>query len=248
MKRGQIPGILALLFVCAVAFIPAMAAGAVPLTNDTATDYYNAAVTLTAQGDYTKAIELYDLALASNTTMMNKTDALLYTYQGKSYSQIQLGNYTGAIVTLDIGLSTFPNDQMLWNNKGFAQYSLGQYSDAVTSYDKAIAIDGNYTRALINKGDALVKLENYQDATTAYQAALAQNPADNEIAAKLADAQNATASSQQSSQQVSLIVLALVIVIVVAAVAYYVTRKGTADDKKDEKPVEKKSEKKKSKK
>lgn len=248
MKRGQIPGLLALLFVCAVAFIPAMAVGAVPTTNDEATDYYNAAVQLTAQGNYTEAIALYDKALASNITMMNKTDALLYTYQGKSYSQIQLGNYSGALSTLDTGLSAFPKDEMLWNNKGFAQYNLGQYTDAVASYDRAIALDANYTGAMVNKGDALVKMGNYQDAATAYQAALVINPVDNQTAAKLADAQNATASSQQSSQLGILIVLAVVVILVAAGVAYYVTRKGAARDKKPDGTPEKTSGKKKDKK
>ena len=83
---------------------------------------------------------------------MNRTDALLYTYQGKAYAQIQLGNYTEAIVTLDTGLARFPTDPMLWNNKGYAQYSLGKYADAVTSYDRALASDGNYTLALSQQG------------------------------------------------------------------------------------------------
>jgi len=244
MKRGQIPGLLALLFVCAVAFIPAMAVGAVPTTNDEATDYYNAAVQLTAQGNYTEAIALYDKALASNITMMNKTDALLYTYQGKSYSQIQLGNYSGALTTLDTGLSAFPRDEMLWNNKGFAQYNLGQYTDAVASYDRAIALDANYTGAMVNKGDALVKMGNYQDAAIAYQAALVINPVDNQTAVKLADAKNAAASSQS----VILIVLAVVVIIAAAGVAYYVTRKGAAGDKTTAGTPEKTSGKKKNKK
>ena len=166
-----------------------------PITHDAATDYYNAAVQLTANGDYAGAIALYDKALGSNTTMMNRTDALLYTFQGKSYAQIQLGNYTDVIVTIDTGLEKFPTDPMLWNNKGYAQYSLGKYADAVTSYDRALASDGNNTLALINKGDALVKLGNYQDAIMTYKAALENDPGNNATATKLADAEKAAAST-----------------------------------------------------
>ncbi len=69
MKRGQILGILALLLVCAITIIPAMAANETTPT-DAATGYYNAAVQLTGAGDYSGAIALYDKALGSNTTMI----------------------------------------------------------------------------------------------------------------------------------------------------------------------------------
>ncbi|WP_292424820.1 tetratricopeptide repeat protein [Methanoregula sp.] len=226
MKRGQILGILALLLVCVVTVIPAMAV--VPITHDAATDYYNAAVQLTANGDYAGAIALYDKALSSNTTMMNRTDALLYTFQGKSYAQIQLGNYTDVIVTVDTGLEKFPTDPMLWNNKGYAQYSLGKYADAVTSYDRALASDGNNTLALSNKGDALVKLGNYQDAIMTYKAALENDPDNNATATKLADAEKAAASTLP----VTLIVLVVVVIIAAAGVTYYVTRKIRDSSKK----------------
>jgi len=238
MKRGQILGILALLLVCAITIIPAMAANeTTPI--DAATGYYNAAVQLTGAGDYSGAIALYDKALASNTTMIRTTDALLYTYQGKSYAQIQLGNYSEAITTIDAGLAEYPNDDMLWNNKGYAQYNLGKYSDAVTSYDQALASNANYTGAMINKGDALLKLGNDQDAITTYKAALASDPGNNATATRLAAAEKAAASAPP----VTLIVLALVVVIVAAGVAYYVTKKTPATEEPDKKAGTKKNKK-----
>jgi tetratricopeptide (TPR) repeat protein len=238
MKRGQILGILALLLVCAIMIIPAMAANETTST-DAATGYYNAAVQLLGGKDYPGAIALFDKALASNTTMIQTTDALLYTYQGKSYAQIQLGNYSDAITTSDTGLADYPNDDMLWNNKGYAQYNLGNYSDAVTSYDQALANNANYTGAMINKGDALVKLGNYQDAIASYKAALASDPGNSEAATKLAAAQNAA----PSVPPVTLIILALVVVIVAAGVAYYVTRKAPAAEEPDKKADTKKNKK-----
>ncbi len=34
-------------------------------------------------------LHVFDQALASNTTMIRQSDALLYTYQGKAYALIQ---------------------------------------------------------------------------------------------------------------------------------------------------------------
>ncbi|MFZ1126885.1 tetratricopeptide repeat protein [Methanoregula sp.] len=227
MKRGQILGILALLLVCAITVIPAMAANVsvtTPTAHDAATDYYNDAEYALAAGNYTNAIALYDQALGSNTTMIKLSNALFSTYQDKSYAQMQMGNYTGAIATLNAGLVVYPNDENFLNNKGYAQYNLGNYADAVTSYDQALASDANFTPALINKGDALEKMGNYQDAVTAYKAALASdpnNPDNTSAITKLAAAEKAAASAPP----VTLIVLAVVVVIVAAGVAYYVTRK-----------------------
>lgn len=206
--------------------IPVTAADA-PQIHDNATTYYNYAESALANGNYTLAIGLYDQALASNTTMIRLNDALLYTYRDKAYAQIQLGNYSEAIVTLDTGLAEYPNDEMLWNNKGYAQYELGQYSNAVASYDKAISIDGNYTTALINKGDVHMKLGNTNDAVASYKAALASDPGNSVATTKLTEAQS-LASAEQSQV---LMILAVIVIIAIIVVAWYVTRKSAG--KKD---------------
>lgn len=234
MMRGKILFVAVLCMACLLVAIPAAAAE--NTTHDAATQYYNRGTQLLSGGDYAGAIQQYDQALASNTSMIKVSDALLYTYQNKAYAQIQLGNYTDAIVTVDTGLAEYPKDTFLWNNKGYAQYNLGKYGDAVTSYNQALAIDGNFTGAQINKGDALVKMGNFQDAAVAYQAALTTNPGDKDTAAKLAAAQKSAAASTQTT----LIVLVVVLVIVAAGVAYYVTRKGAPTDKKSESKKNKK--------
>jgi len=237
MKRGQILGILALLLMCAIAVIPANAANVTtsyPQAPDAATIYYNTAVQLTASGNYTEAIALYDMALGSNTTEIQESDALLYTYQGKSYAQIQLENYSGAINTVNAGLTLYPTDEQLWNNKGYAQFKTGDYKDAVTSYNNALANDANYTTALVNKGDALEKLGNYQDAVTAYKAALATNPGSNETQTRLA-----VAEKEAAAQQTTFIVIGIIVIIaVVAGAGYYFLKMRPATIKnKDEQPA-----------
>ncbi len=126
MKFGQITSILVIIvFFCLVH--PAAAANTP--AGDNATDFYNKGVLLLSSGDYGGAISFFDQALASNTSMIKITGGLLYTYQGKSYAQIQMGMYNDSIQTLDQGLALFPNDSMLWNNKGYALFKFGKQQE-----------------------------------------------------------------------------------------------------------------------
>ncbi|MFA5331296.1 MAG: tetratricopeptide repeat protein [Methanoregula sp.] len=237
MKSGTFALFLILGMLLFGAVLPAAAADDGTLT-DNATIYYNAAEMALGNGNYTTAIGLYDLALAENTTQIRLNDALLYTYRDKAYAQIQLGNYSEAIVTLDTGIQEYPNDEMIWNNKGYAQYKLGQYRDAVTSYDKALSINGNYTTALINKGNAHLILGNTNDAIASYKAALASDPGNSVATTKLAQAEKQAAAEQSQI----LMILAVLVIVAIIAVAWYVTRKnaGKKDTDDGKKPDSKK--------
>jgi tetratricopeptide (TPR) repeat protein len=151
MKIGQFIHILAILLLIIGFVQPAMAAE--NETTDAATAFYNRGELLLQSKDYARAIEAFDQALASNTTMIRQSDALLYTYTDKGYALIQLNNYTGAIQTIDQGLALYKNDEMLWYNKGFALFKLGNYQDALNSYDKVLQINNQSVPALNNKGD-----------------------------------------------------------------------------------------------
>ncbi len=153
---------------------------------DQATTLYNRGVSLLSHNDYANAILLFDQALASNTTMIKTTDALLYTYQGKSFALIQLGKFDDAIQTADAGLAIYPKDTMLWNNKGYAQFKQGNYAGAIATYDKALSFDKNYTTALVNKGDALYQMGRYGEALNAYAKALESSPGNSAATAGIA--------------------------------------------------------------
>ena len=129
MKFRQFIHILAIIALIAC-FVPPVLAEA---PKDEATTQYNYAELALNTNDYEGAIALFDKALASNTTMIKMSDALLYTYRDKGYAQIQLRKYNEAIQTLEQGLSLYPKDQMLWNNKGYANYNLGKYHDALNA-------------------------------------------------------------------------------------------------------------------
>jgi len=209
------------------------------LEKDIATSYYNNAEHLLVDGHYADAIALYDQALASNTTMIYKSDALLYLYRDKAYAQIQLENYTGAIATLDAGLATYPKDAMLWNNKGYAQYRLGKMQDALSSYDKSISFDGNYTTAYINKGDILSTMGRYSEAVTAYTRANETDPFN--LAAS--GGMEAARKGEAESTGTMTLVLVIALIAAVAGMVWYVRFKKPAERAPEEKKPPSKKEK-----
>jgi tetratricopeptide (TPR) repeat protein len=200
-------------------------------TPDAGTAFYNAGIKLLNSNEYDRAIALFDQALASDTTMIRQSDALLYTYQGKSYALIQLNRYEDAVKTLDEGLKIYPKDFMLWNNKGYALYNLGKYADALKSYDMALSIDQNYTQSLVNKGDTLYKMGRFTDAVDAYSKANVTDPGNTKAMEGLEKAQEAAKS------EIPLIPIAIIVIVVIVAggVIYYLKFRKPAEEKPTEK-------------
>ena len=241
MKKGQIIYILAILSIISCIVLPVMAADD-NQTKDQATTLYNQGVQVLSSNDYANAVLLFDQALASNTTMIKVSDALLYTYQGKAYALIQLGKFDDAIQTVDQGLIIYPKDTMLWNNKGYALFKQGNYAGAVASYDKALSFDKNYTTALINKGEALNQMGRFQDAIDAYNKVLEINPDNSAATAGLALAQKGASTSTQTttaSTQTTTIVLALVMTVAIGSVISYVKFRKPFEQVKPEKSKKK---------
>jgi tetratricopeptide (TPR) repeat protein len=217
--------------VCVVSVITCImiqAAGAIVINGnetDDGTYYYNLGARLVAGGEYERAINAFDNALASNTTMIRMSDGLLYTYRNKAFAQIQLGMFADAVGTTNQGLLIYPKDAPLWNNKGYAFFRLGEYPGAIAAYEQALAIDTNYTKAWINKGDALFESGRYQEAVAAYTSALATDPANN-------DATTGRARAQQKASEGFLMMIGAVIVLVAGAGAgaYYLLYRKKAKD------------------
>jgi len=201
------------------------------LENDTATILYNSGVNLLDKGDYENAIERFDQVIASNTTLIKKTDAFLYTFQNKAYAQIQLGNFTDAIATVDAGLTLYPNDAILWNNRGYALSRLGKTQDALTAFDKSVSFDRNYTTAYINRGDVLRQMGRYSDAVAAYTRANETDPFN------IAAADGLAAAKKGESQSFPTMTVLIVIVIIAAAgaVIWYVRFRKPAEPAPKEK-------------
>jgi len=192
MKIGQFIHFLAILLLIIGFIQPVLAAE--DETKDAATAFYNAGVTLLENKEYERAVAAFDKALASDTTMIRLSDALLYTYQNKGYALIQLNNYTAAIQTIDQGLAIYENDEKLWYNKGFALFKLERFQDALNAYDKVLKINNQSVPALNNKGDTYFQMGRYQDAVDSYIRANEIEPGNSYTAAGLEKAQRALAT------------------------------------------------------
>jgi tetratricopeptide (TPR) repeat protein len=205
MKIGQFIHILAILLLIIGFIQPVIAAE--NETGDAATAFYNAGVNLLELKEYARAIAAFDQALASNTTMIRWSDALLYTYQNKGYALIQLNNYTAAIQTIDQGLALYENDEKLWYNKGFALFKLEKYQDALNAYDKVLQINNQSVPALNNKGDTYFQMGRYQEAVDSYIRANEIDPGNSYTTAGLAKAQSfaATATLPVTSRPLSMV-------------------------------------------
>jgi tetratricopeptide (TPR) repeat protein len=229
MRIGNIVCILSIILLI-TAFVAPVAAEE-NQTPDAGTTFYNAGVRLLNSNEYERAISVFDQALASDTTMIRQSDALLYTYQGKSYALIQLNRYEDAVQTLDEALKIYPKDFMLWNNKGYALYNLGKYPDALKSYDTALSIDQNFTQSLINKGDVLYKMGRFSDAVDAYSKASITDPGNQKAMEGLEKAQEAA----KSEIPLTSIVIIVILVIVASGVIYYMKFRKPAEVKPTEK-------------
>ena len=205
---------------------------------DDGTYYYNLGTRFVAAGEFARAINAFNSALASNTTMIQQSDALSYLYRDKAFVLIQLGRFNDAVDTTNQGLSLYPKDVSLWNNKGYALFKLGQYNDAINAYDQALAIEKDtikLSKYWTNKGEALYSAGNYQEAMGAFQKSLQLNPSNTDAAAGLARAQqNVSAISPV------LVAAALAAVAVIGGAAYYLRRRQKATLPKEEKPGRKK--------
>jgi tetratricopeptide (TPR) repeat protein len=230
MKFRQIIHILAIIALIAGFVTPVFAVDAEPA--DAATNYYNAGELLLNSNEYERAVASFDQALASNTTMIKQSDALLYTYRDKGHALIQLKRYDEAVQNLEQGLALYPKDNMLWNNKGYALYNLGKYQDAVASYDNALKFEKNYTIALINKGDTLSKMKDYNGAVDTYTKALETDPGNHDATTGLAAARQGAASAIPTT----MIVIVILVIIVAGGAIWYIKFR-----KPEVKPEEKKS-------
>ncbi len=220
MKFRNILGLLAIFIVLFCAVQPVLADdNSTQTTQDVATSFFNHGELALDAKDYTTAIDLFDKALAANTTMIRMSDAVLYLYQGKGGALIQLERYPDALATINEGLAAYGKDPKLWNNKGYVLYKMDQYEQALDAYNTALQYEQNYTTALINKGETLQKLGRFLEAIDAYNAALTIAPGNPAATDGIEKAQKAAASTIPP-----VLVVAIITVVVVAAGGIYFFR------------------------
>lgn len=216
MQFKQIVTILAILTMVAICVQPVAA------SSDPATDYYNIAEQSISVGDYQKALEYFDKALASNTTMLGMGDGLMYTYKDRSGVLTDLGRYDEALKAADLGIARYPKEPGFWNNKGYAYFKMGKFNEAADAYGKAVTLDPKYLKGWINKGNALAKAGRAGEAVDAYNKALEIDPGNTDATAGIKEAQGAATTTN--------IVLAAIVLIGLAIVIWYVKFRKPGDE------------------
>ena len=109
----------------------------------------NIGINQSIRGNYSRAIEYYDKALAVEP---NYVSALA----NKGLALNSLERYYEAIEYFDKALAVEPNHVNALTNKGLALNSLERYDEAIEYFDKALAVEPNHVNALTNKGLALI--------------------------------------------------------------------------------------------
>lgn len=201
------------------------------LEKDAGTNFYNYGVQSITIGDYNSAIAFFDKALAENKTMLQKTDALMYLYEGKAYAQIKLGKYSDAVATADAGLAIYKNDAMLWNNRGFALQNLKRDQEALAAYDNAISLDANYTNAHLNRGKLLTQMGKYPEAAAAFNGANETDP----FNINASDGLEAAKKGESAASQTMTILMVIVLIAAAGIVVWYVKFRKPAEPAPEEK-------------
>lgn len=136
-------------------------------TNQEALRWSHIGANLSAQGNYTGAVDAYQKAV---TVDPNSS----VTWYNLGNNQKAAGRPEEALKSYNRSLALDPKNKLIWFNQGNTQaVNLSRYSDAITSYDQALAIDGNYSKAWFNRGVTEQTLKHYSEAVTSYDHVLA---------------------------------------------------------------------------
>ncbi len=140
-----------------------------PASSQTAVEWNNKGFALDESGEYNKAIEAYNKAIAIDPNYK-------IAWNNKGVAFVHLGEYKKAIEAFDRSIIIDPNDKEVWFIKGSAFAALGEYEKTIEASDRALAIDPDYKEAWYGKGIAFIYLGEYEKATEAFDKALAIDP------------------------------------------------------------------------
>ena len=171
--------------------------------SDLAADYNESGMAYLNSGEYKRAIEEFDRAIAHNpdyspaynnrglaygelgrneraiedfdrAIARDPANALAYYNRGRTYHG--LGQYERAIEDYDLAIRVNPNSDSAYNNRGDAYHGLGQYERAIQDRNRAIELNPNNAITYNNRGSSYYELGNYQRAIEDYDRAIAINP------------------------------------------------------------------------
>jgi predicted O-linked N-acetylglucosamine transferase (SPINDLY family) len=164
---------------------------------------YRQAQELQQKAELDKAVELYDLLVASapdrsepyykrgNTLnglgrleealadfdrAIMLDPAYAYAYCNRGSVLEGLGRKEEALASYDRASELDPRDALTHYNRGSVLKDLGRYEDSLASYDAAIGLDPSFAEACVNRGNVLQKLGQHEAAGDSFARAIALRP------------------------------------------------------------------------
>ncbi len=128
-----------------------------PYAVKSAKDYFDSGRAAQQRGEYKKAVEDYDEAIA-----LNPKYAIARYNRGNTH--LVLNNNQDAIEDYSAALELNPKYADAYSNRGVAKYNLKDYQGALEDYTKAVEFNPQYVNAYNNRGNVKNSLGDYQGA------------------------------------------------------------------------------------
>ena len=133
--------------------------------NDEAVEYYQSGVDFADMGDYRRAIQEYDQAIALDPEFHGA-----YLNRGNIY--LRFGDYQSAIRDYSRAIEIDPDAPGAYDNRGNAYAALGQYDRALRDHTQAIEVDPRFAAAYDNRGTTYMDIGEHEKAIRDYDRAI----------------------------------------------------------------------------
>jgi tetratricopeptide (TPR) repeat protein len=117
------------------------------------------------QGQYIKALELYNKAI-----QLNLEYAVAYNNRGLIH--LKQNNYAQAIVDFNKAIQLKPHDAITYYNLGLVYHEQKNYSQALIYYNKAIKISPYHSKIYNNRGNIYMEKKDHKNSLSDYNKAI----------------------------------------------------------------------------
>ena len=126
-------------------------------------------VVASQSGDYARALELIDRAIA-----INPRDAAFHCNRGNALKELR--RPAEALASYDQAIRLKPDYAVAHGNRGNALRELRRPDEALASYDRAIRLKPDHAEAYSNRGNLLKELRRLEEALASYDQAIRLKP------------------------------------------------------------------------
>jgi tetratricopeptide (TPR) repeat protein len=127
------------------------------------------AATAMANGDYEKAVSIFDKAIKAQPDNIK-------AYVGRSAAYLNMGDLDKSLADANDAVKLNPKSALAFGQKAIVEKMLGQNEDAIKDLTKAIELDSGYTWALAQRADLYSKQDDQEKALADATAALKNAP------------------------------------------------------------------------